>query len=246
MDLRESVDAIVRRQPDALWAVADTSFSPYHDRWPRAIVIAQPYELPGDCAGYNEETFHAVLEETKFVLDEKIGRIGCLLEGQGIDSCLPPASQRDETALEAPFPFKHAAVQAGLGWIGKSSVLVTPQHGPRVRLGAILLDYPLASLTPVTADSCGDCHACADACPWSLIRGVAWDPSVPRDALLDFRQCNRQRSRYIASHGRKHECGRCVLACPAGLNTGAYLKNGGKKKRTFSELPRELRDNTGR
>ena len=225
VDLRETVDSIVRQGPGALWAVAETPFSPYHARWPRAIVIAQPYEHFKDCAGYNEEAFHAVLEETKFILDEKIGRIGRLLEGQGIDYWLPPLSQRDEASLEAPFPFKRAAVQAGLGWIGKSSVLVTPQYGPRVRLGAILLDHPLVCGMPVTSGSCGACHACADACPWRLIRGAEWNPSVTRDALLDYRECNRQRSRYLAAHGRKHECGRCLLACPRGLKDSEEEKN---------------------
>jgi ferredoxin len=55
---------------------------------------------------------------------------------------------------------------AGLGWIGKNHLLVTPDRGPRVALGAVLTDAPL----PVTANTsmprqCGSCRRCIDICP---------------------------------------------------------------------------------
>jgi epoxyqueuosine reductase len=217
MVLRDEIDTIIRQRPDALWSVADTSFSGFHGTWPRAVVIAQPYGIFLMDEAYCEETYHRVLIAAKTVLDEKTGRLQHLLDRQGIRYYLPPPSQTDEIGLFAPFSFKYAAVQAGLGWIGKNGVLVTREFGPRVRLGVLLLDYPLACGTPATTGSCGDCHACVDACPWNLIKGTVWNISVKRDDLLDYRECNRKRSGYIASHGRKHECGHCILTCPRGL-----------------------------
>jgi epoxyqueuosine reductase QueG len=217
MILRDEIDTIIRKRPDAVWSAADTMFSAFHGTWQRAVVMAQPYGSFLTDEAYCEETYHRVLMATKTMLDEKIGRLQHLLDLQGISCYLPPLSQTDEIGLAAPFSFKYAAVQAGLGWIGKNGVLVTREFGPRVRLGVLLLDYPLACGTPVTTGSCGDCHVCVDACPWNLIKGTAWNISAKRDDLLDFRECNRKRSGYIASHGRKHECGHCILACPRGL-----------------------------
>ena len=217
MVLRNEIDTIIRRRPDAIWSVADTSFSGFHNTWPRAVVIAQSYGSFLMDEAYCEEIYHRVLIAAKTVLDKKTGYIQSLLDRQGIKYFLPPQSQTDEICLAAPFSFKYAAVQAGLGWIGKNGVLVTREFGPRVRLGALLLDYPLACGTPASRGSCGDCHACVDACPWNLIIGTEWNISAKRDDILDFRECNRKRSGYIASRGRKNECGHCILACPLGL-----------------------------
>ena len=53
---------------------------------------------------------------------------------------IPPVAQSNEADLEAPFSFKFAAVNAGLGWIGKNDVVITEKYGPRVRLSAILIN----------------------------------------------------------------------------------------------------------
>lgn len=226
MVLRDEIDTIIGQWPDAIWSVADTSFSGVHGTWPRAVIIAQPYGSFLADEAYSEETYHRVLMAAKTVLDEKTGRLQRLLDQRGIRYFLPSPSQTDEIGLIAPFSFKYAAVNAGLGWIGKNGVLVTREFGPRVRLGALLLDYPLECGTPLPTGSCGGCHSCVDACPWSLIKGTAWNISTTREDLLDYRECNRKRSGYIASHGRKHECGHCILACPRG--TPAHRQDEGE------------------
>ena len=61
---------------------------------------------------------------------------------------------------------KDAAVLAGLGCIGRNNILVGPEHGPRIRLRAMLLDAELAPTGPIEFDPCRACaEPCRSACP---------------------------------------------------------------------------------
>jgi epoxyqueuosine reductase QueG len=121
----------------------------------------------------------------------------------------------------ATFPHKLAATRAGLGWIGKSSLLVTPRHGPRLNLATLLIDVDLPCGDPVTTSKCGECVDCVDACLYHCILGVNWHPGMPRDDLLDAHLCSAKREAFRSAIGHKHECGLCLLACPFGKEIGS-------------------------
>ncbi len=71
---------------------------------------------------------------------------------------VPPILERD------------LAYRAGLGWFGKNSMLINRQHGSYFLIGSILLDRVLPlSTKELDVDHCGQCTACADACPTSAI-----------------------------------------------------------------------------
>ena len=61
------------------------------------------------------------------------------------------------------------AVRAGLGWIGKHSNVITPEHGSWVFIGELLLNLDLEHDTERIEDHCGTCTLCIDACPTAAI-----------------------------------------------------------------------------
>ena len=128
-----------------------------------------------------------------------------------------PASQTvNPRKLDGAFSHKLAAHLAGLGWIGKSCLLITPVNGPRVRLATVLTDAPLESGTPLP-DRCGDCMKCVEVCPVGAFTGVRFDPSEPRDVRFRAHLCNDysdRRGRFLG----EGLCGLCVYICPYGAH----------------------------
>ncbi len=109
--------------------------------------------------------------------------------------------------LEGMLSHKLAAHLAGLGWVGKSCLLITPQFGPRVRFVSILTDAPLVTGAPLD-NPCGKCRICVDACPVGAFTGRDFDPAEGVEARFDTRKCSEYR--------REHPCGICVAVCPRG------------------------------
>lgn len=61
------------------------------------------------------------------------------------------------------------AGKAGLGWIGKNTSLIHPQHGSYFLLAELFLSCQLQPDPPFTRDLCGSCTRCIDACPTGCI-----------------------------------------------------------------------------
>ncbi len=69
----------------------------------------------------------------------------------------------------APVMDKAWAQKAGLGWRGKNSNLISKNAGSFFFLAELIIDIPLAYDSPFTADHCGSCTRCIDACPTNAI-----------------------------------------------------------------------------
>jgi epoxyqueuosine reductase len=87
-----------------------------------------------------------------------------------IRTARPDSSQR-VFVDSAPVLERAAAEKAGLGWIGKNTLMIDPKAGSWFFLGEIYTDIPLPIDAPFTATHCGSCTACLDICPTRAFRG---------------------------------------------------------------------------
>jgi len=108
---------------------------------------------------------------------------------------------------------KAVAKAAGLGWIGKSLLLVTPEFGPRVCLTTVLTDMPLATGSPV-GNACGKCTRCIVACPAEALREKIFeDHPESLEEVLDVDSCDTR----VENRPKGVDlCFECALACPKG------------------------------
>ncbi|WP_236646241.1 tRNA epoxyqueuosine(34) reductase QueG [Gemmatirosa kalamazoonensis] len=122
-----------------------------------AVVVAMSYggrEPAGPVARYARGVdYHDVMAERLRALHDGVReRVGRDVAGKAyVDT--GPILERD------------LARRAGLGWFGKSTMLVNPTLGSFFFLGALLLDLELEPDAPFEADRCGTCTRCLDACP---------------------------------------------------------------------------------
>lgn len=132
---------------------------------------------------------------------------------------IPPDSMRRDKRFVAKlfplFPHKTAATCAGLGWIGKSGLLVNEQFGPRLSWATVLTNAPLqASAAPYYTGRCGSCKICIKICPAGAIEDREWvrgetGPSVDYSLCGEYIEKNRK----ILG---KAVCGLCIMSCPKG------------------------------
>lgn len=110
---------------------------------------------------------------------------------------------------------KHAAQAAGLGTIGRHSLLITPEFGSMVWLGAVLCERELEA-DELKENICNDCNLCVEACPAGALderelkQQVCWDHAFGDDENLQTWTIS---------------CHRCRDICPFNLGSENRLKN---------------------
>jgi epoxyqueuosine reductase len=151
-----------------------------------------------------------------------------------------------------PLSLPHAAVEAGLGTLGLNLMLLTPEFGPRVVLGAVLTGADLEPDPPLDRPLCRgeSCGRCLLACPgdavlqWKLDKGrcaphaspygfgylmdhlerVVSAPPGEQAALLKSRESFMVWQSILRGVGVYSGCTRCVDVCPVGQDYEAHLR----------------------
>ncbi len=105
------------------------------------------------------------------------------------------------------------AREAGLGEIGRIGILMTPDLGPRVRLGVVTTDLPLLPdqrmPTESIIDFCRVCAKCAESCP---SRAIPMDDRKLDHGMLRWKLDEDRCFRYWNAIGT--DCGICMAVCP--------------------------------
>lgn len=96
----------------------------------------------------------------------------------------------DDENKKTILPHKTIAVLGGIGWIGKSDLLVTPQYGSGMSMCTVLTDAPLQTEKPKQMRPlCRKCSICAKVCPEKLIHNHTWEPGISRDEIVTVKGC---------------------------------------------------------
>ena len=174
-------------------------------------VIERISELP--TAEYNE--WYNKLNK---MLDKMVTYGAERLKEKGFQAVAQTRAQvgNGEKDNNTPLPHKTVATRAGIGWIGKSALLVTEQYGPMIRISSILTDAPLETAVPFNKSKCGACMICPRACPAGAISGKVWEVGLYRDEFFDPVKCRKtakERSKK-GFGGENTICGKCIEVCP--------------------------------
>jgi epoxyqueuosine reductase QueG len=93
----------------------------------------------------------------------------------------------DRSHARGVLSLRHAGWLAGLGVLGRSSLLINERFGSMIHLGALLLDAELEGDPPATCEVCAPgCRICIESCPRSALDGVSVDQQACR-VLSNYR-----------------------------------------------------------
>ena len=130
------------------------------------VTVALSYQFPFDEAvqpGHGKVARYARGRDYHLVLKARLQQLVDAL-GESLGPSLGQPLLSRICVDTAPLLERAIAASAGLGFIGKNTLLITPGVGSYTVLGEVLLSCPLPASAP-SAPRCGDCRLCLDACP---------------------------------------------------------------------------------
>ncbi len=228
-NLSEEVKELLLNLGADIVGIGDLSMVPIQDRqnMPFGITIAIAYnrqDIIGIDQGPTEDYYRAYVNINNR-LDSIITAGADYLKRLSYEAIAQTVEEvaKVETKYDSILPHKTVATRAGIGWIGKSAILVTKQYGSAIRISTILTNAPLTADNPMDESNCKDCRKCVEECPAGAIKGRNWNINTNREELLDPVKC-RKKARELSWCRINREislCGKCFLVCPY---TQGYLK----------------------
>lgn len=158
----------------------------------QSVVVAGMKMLEGSFDSPNLRIYSAEARAAYDELNSLGYKMAAFIEGQGhhaamVGAFLPLDFSKGKRGYRGDISHKHAAVAAGLGKIGLSSLCVTPEYGPRVRFISVVTRALLEADRKLQEDLCGDCMLCVEACPIG---------AISEDGKVEFPRCVRREFPY--------------------------------------------------
>jgi len=122
------------------------------------------------------ELYYFHYQRVNILLDMVALKLTNIIQQKGYNAFPVPASQIVDWSVPGGKGFlshKKIAELAGLGWRGKSNLIVSPQYGSQIRLVTVLTDIPLESTLKDSEQlkfGCSNCKKCIEICPAGAIR----------------------------------------------------------------------------
>ena len=152
----------------------------------RSVVLVTHNYYQPDPPGLPEDRSRAVIaryargDDYHDVMKKRLRR---LLAGIAEDAGHPVSGRAYVDT--GPILERELAMRAGLGWLGRNTMLIHPRSGSYFFLGVLLLDLELPVDEPFAEDRCGSCRSCLDACPTGALLGRD-EQGAP---VMDARRC---------------------------------------------------------
>lgn len=213
----EDLKALAAREGAALFGVADVTA--VKDRFyiePRSAVEGLDFGISIGVRLSGRIMDTVVSEPTRLyafhykrinsLLDEIALKLGGFIQNSGYSAMPVPASLiEDWQNQRGAVSHKMVGHLAGLGFIGRSALLVNPKFGAQVRYATILTDFPLKIDAPDNS-GCEECCACVAACPVKAIKKDIKD--------INMMACRELLKTFANKPGIGHSiCGICVKVC---------------------------------
>lgn len=181
----------------------------------RSVVICAISYLSPYSRGYNEEAktkiaSYALARDYHTTIKELLSKLA-----EQLKTYSPQLRCRAFTD-SAPLAEKSYAVRAGLGWIGRNSLLVTPNNGSMLHLGELVIDEEVDHYDmPMEATGCGECRRCIEACP---------NNAILDNRTIDTRRCISCRTIEREAEGEQVSLDGWIFGCDACQSVCPYNK----------------------
>ncbi len=144
------------------------------------------------------------------VLEEAAGRLSSAFPGERFLSFID----------NSPIPEVRAAALAGLGVVGEHGLLIHPEYGSWVFIGAIVTGLALGpSAVPGEPPACPRCGKCAAACPGDCLGGPNSGRATCLSALSQKKgELTEEEARLLRENGVAWGCDACQESCPLNRN----------------------------
>ena len=144
--------------------------------------------------------------QLNYQLDRAALMIADAIQDAGFRALAVPASQIiKKEPMSGHISHKLLGSAAGIGFIGRCTLLVHPTYGAQMRYVSVLTDMPIPADAPCVGD-CGTCRACIEACPAGAVKEKKED--------FDLDACYAKLTEFTKiQYVGQHICGVCVKAC---------------------------------